>query len=159
MSFKQNLNQIEKPTRYLGGELNSITKDLSQVDLSYALAFPDTYEVGMSHVGSAILYHVLNDQKWIAAERVYAPWPDMEAYLRENNAPLASLENHLPLGDFDIVGFTLQYELSYSNILNMMNLSGIPLRRSDRTADHPLIIAGFRTVSDQCIQRYAAAGQ
>ncbi len=142
MSFEQNLSQIEKPTRYLGGELNSITKDLSKVDLRYALAFPDTYEVGMSHVGSAILYHVLNSQEWIAAERVYTPWPDMEAYLRENNESLASLENHLPLGEFDIVGFTLQYELSYSNILNMLRLSGIPMRRSDRTDAHPLIIAG-----------------
>jgi radical SAM family uncharacterized protein/radical SAM-linked protein len=142
MSFEQDLSQIEKPTRYLGGELNSITKDLSTVDLRFALAFPDTYEVGMSHVGSAILYHVLNDQEWIAAERVYAPWPDMEAYLRENSQPLASLENHLPLGEFDVVGFTLQYELSYSNILNMMNLAGIPLRRTDRTDAHPLIIAG-----------------
>jgi radical SAM family uncharacterized protein/radical SAM-linked protein len=142
MNFEQNLSQIEKPTRYLGGELNSITKNLSTVDLSFALAFPDTYEVGMSHVGSAILYHILNEREWIAAERVYAPWPDMEAYLLENDTPLASLENHLPLCEFDVVGFTLQYELSYSNILNMLKLSGIPLRRTDRTDDHPLIIAG-----------------
>ncbi len=142
MNFEQNLSQIEKPTRYLGGELNSITKDLSKVDLRYALAFPDTYEVGMSHIGSAILYHILNSQEWIAAERVYTPWPDMEEYLRASKTPLASLENHLSLGAFDIVGFTLQYELSYSNILNMLRLSGIPLRSSDRTNDHPLIIAG-----------------
>ncbi len=142
MSFEQNLSQIEKPTRYLGGELNSITKDLSTVDLRFSLAFPDTYEVGMSHVGSAILYHILNEQDWIAAERVYTPWPDMEDYLRSNDQPLASLENHLPLSEFDVIGFTLQYELSYSNILNMLRLANIPLRSSERTDDMPLIIAG-----------------
>jgi radical SAM family uncharacterized protein/radical SAM-linked protein len=136
------LHQIEKPTRYLGGELGSITKDLAQVDLRFALAFPDTYEVGMSHLGLAILYHILNEVDGVAAERVYAPWPDMEAALRTSGTPLASLENQLPLGAFDIVGFTLQYELSYTNILNMLDLAGIPRRRSARDASHPLVVVG-----------------
>jgi len=136
------LHQIEKPTRYLGGELGSITKDLAQVDLRFALAFPDTYEVGMSHLGLAILYHILNEQDGVAAERVYAPWPDMEAVLRQSGTSLTSLENQLPLGEFHIVGFTLQYELSYTNILNMLDLAGIPRRRSARDASHPLVIVG-----------------
>ncbi len=137
-----NLNKIEKPTRYLGGELGSITKDLSKVDLRFALAFPDTYEIGMSHLGYAILYHILNDIDWIAAERCYAPWPDMEELLRSDHEPLTSLENHLPLNEFDIVGFTLQYELSYTNILNMLDLSGIPRRREERTDSDPLVVVG-----------------
>jgi len=136
------LHSIEKPTRYLGGELGSVTKDLSQVDLRFALAFPDTYEVGMSHLGLAILYHILNGLDGVAAERVYAPWPDMEAQLRQSGTPLCSLENQLPLREFDIVGFTLQYELSYSNILNMLDLAGIPRRRENRDASQPLIVVG-----------------
>lgn len=136
------LNRINRPSRYLGGELGSISKDPALVDVSMALAFPDVYEVGMSHLGFAILYHVLNSEEQIAAERVYAPWPDMEEQLRRNNLPLASLETDRPLGDFDIVGFTLQYELSYSNLLNMLDLAGIPRRRSERNAGHPLIVVG-----------------
>ena len=111
---------ICRPSRYLGGELGSIRKNTAEVDLTFALAFPDVYEVGMSHLGFAILYHVLNGLDWLAAERVYAPWPDMEDLLRANRAPLVSLESERPLGKFDIVGFTLQYELSYSNVLNML---------------------------------------
>ncbi|PLX75073.1 MAG: B12-binding domain-containing radical SAM protein [Desulfuromonas sp.] len=136
------LNQIERPSRYLGGELGSTTKDLSTVDLRFALAFPDVYEIGMSHLGFAILYHILNDCDWIAAERCYAPWPDMEALLREKNEPLTSLENQLPLNQFDIVGFSLQYELSYTNILNMLDLAGIPRRREQRNGDDPLVVVG-----------------
>jgi radical SAM family uncharacterized protein/radical SAM-linked protein len=136
------LHQISHPSRYLGGELGSIRKDAGQTDVTFALAFPDVYEVGMSHLGFAILYHVLNGLDWVAAERAYAPWPDMEKHLRDSGALLASLESERPLKDFDILGFTLQYELSYSNVLNMLNLAGIPLRREQRAAEDPLVVVG-----------------
>lgn len=135
-------SQINRPSRYLGGELGSIKKDQETVDLRFALAFPDVYEVGMSHLGFAILYSVLNTQASIAAERVYAPWPDMEAHLRASDTRLASLETERPLADFDLVGFTLQYELSYSNVLNMLDLGGIPRRRQQRDDTHPLVVVG-----------------
>ena len=136
------LARISRPSRYLGDELGSIRKDLSRVDLSIALAFPDVYEVGMSHLGLPILYHVLNGIDGIAAERVYAPWPDFEAELRAAGAPLVTLESRRPLADFDVVGFTLQYELSYSNVLNMLDLAGIPRRRAERDATAPLVVGG-----------------
>ncbi len=135
-------NRIRKPSRYLGDELNSRPKDAASIELRVALAFPDVYEVGMSHIGYAILYHILNDIDWLAAERVYAPWPDMEAELRADGAPLCSLESLRPLAGFDIVGFTLQYELSYTNLLNMLDLAGIPRRRGQRDESHPLIVVG-----------------
>lgn len=142
MSLENHLPQVARPSRYLGGELGSVQKDLDQVDLTFALAFPDVYEVGMSHLGFAILYAVLNNSDWCAAERVYAPWADLEQRMREDELPLSSLENRLPLSDFDIVGFTLQYELSYTNILNMLDLGGIPRRQADRDDSHPLIVVG-----------------
>ncbi len=107
-----------------------------------ALAFPDVYEVGMSHIGFPILYHILNSLEWAAAERVYAPWDDMAQLLRKNQQPLCSLESNRPLGDFDIIGFTLQYELSYTNLLGMLQLAGLPLRREEREANAPLIVVG-----------------
>ena len=137
-----NLLAVEKPARYMGGEMGSIRKDTA--DLRFALAFPDVYEVGMSHLGLRILYHILNEVEGIAAERVFAPWPDMEAQLLAANAPLATLETATPLAACDIIGFTLQYELSYTNILNMLRLGGIPLLASDREEHLPLIIAGGR---------------
>lgn len=133
---------VEKPARYTGGEWNSVRKDWSQVDVTFALAFPDVYEVGMGHLGYKILYHILNQQDRVAAERVYAPWVDMESMMRKNQVPLFSLESKRPLASFDLVGFTLQYELSYTNILNMLDLAGIPLRSEQREDHHPLIIAG-----------------
>ncbi len=142
MSIEQVLPQVNRPSRYLGGELGSIHKDPAQVELRVALAFPDVYEIGMSHLGFAILYHILNGCDGIAAERAYAPWPDLEEHLRASGTPLTSLESRLPLADFDLIGFTLQYELSYSNILNMLQLAGIPLRREQRSADAPLIVVG-----------------
>lgn len=142
MSIEQVLSQVNRPSRYLGGELGSIHKDPAQVDLRVALAFPDVYEIGMSHLGFAILYHILNGCDRIAAERVYAPWPDLEQHLRSSQTPLTSLESRRPLAEFDLVGFTLQYELSYSNILNMLDLSGIPARREQRGEDAPLIVVG-----------------
>ncbi|MBV5338321.1 MAG: TIGR03960 family B12-binding radical SAM protein [Deltaproteobacteria bacterium] len=135
-----NLLAVEKPARYMGGEMGSIRKDVA--DLRFALAFPDVYEVGMSHLGLKILYHILNGVEGIAAERVFAPWPDMEEQMRAAGVPLATLETSTPLADCDIIGFTLQYELSYSNILHMLRLSGIPLLASDRESSFPLIIAG-----------------
>lgn len=135
-----NLLSVEKPARYMGGEMGSVRKD--QAELRFALAFPDVYEVGMSHLGLRILYHVLNGAEGVAAERVFAPWPDMEAQLKESGESLATLESGTPLADCDIIGFTLQYELSYSNIVNMLRLAGIPLLSADRSEMLPLIIAG-----------------
>jgi len=135
-----NLLAVEKPARYMGGEMGSIRKDVA--DLRFALAFPDVYEVGMSHLGLKILYHILNEVEGVAAERVFAPWPDMEAQMRVANAPLATLETATPLSACDVIGFTLQYELSYTNILNMLRLGGLPLLASDRGAPFPLVIAG-----------------
>ena len=133
---------IEKPGRYTGGEINSVVKDKSKVELRFALAFPDTYEIGMSHLGLQILYAVLNGEPAVAAERVFAPWPDMEAKMRESGIALASHETRTPLAEFDLIGFSLQYELSYTNVLNMLDLAGIPLRASERKDGFPLVIAG-----------------
>ena len=136
------LLNVSKPSRYTGGEINAVVKDLSQVRLKFALAFPDVYEVGMSHVGFQILYHLLNRSPEIACERVFAPWPDMEKDLRSRSAPLASLESALPLRDFDAVGFSLQYELNYTGVLNILDLAGIPFRASERGDNFPLVIGG-----------------
>lgn len=130
---------FSKPSRYIGREINSIRKDAG---LNIALCFPDTYEIGMSHIGLKILYSIINSIPDVSAERVYAPWTDLEDYLRGNGLPLTSLEHRRPLKDFDIVGFTLQYELSYTNILNMLDLGGIPVRSADRDACHPIVMAG-----------------
>jgi radical SAM family uncharacterized protein/radical SAM-linked protein len=134
------LLNAEKPSRYLGNEVNAIHKDKKEVN--FLLAFPDTYEVGMSHLGLQILYSVLNEITYAKAERCFAPWPDRESQLRLRKLPLTSLESQTPLIDFDIVGFSLQYELSYTNVLNMLELGGIPLARVERKDNHPLIIAG-----------------
>jgi len=133
---------IRKPSRYLNQEIGSIKKDHRSVDVSIALAFPDVYEVGMSHLGLRILYHILNNKHWIAAERVFAPWTDLEKELRDNSIPLCSLETGTPLASFDIVGFSLQHELCYTNVLNMLDLAQIPMRASRREEAHPLVIAG-----------------
>jgi len=135
-----NLLAVEKPARYMGGEMGSIRKDVA--DLRIALAFPDVYEVGMSHLGLRILYHILNAVDGIAAERVYAPWPDMERQMLDSGERLTTLETATPLSDCDVIGFTLQYELSYTNILNMLRLADIPLLASRRDGTFPLVIAG-----------------
>lgn len=140
--LRRHLGKVEKPARYTGGEINAKHKDPQSVDILFALAFPDVYEVGMSHLGSHILYSVLNNRHDVSCERVYAPWHDMESLLRERSWPLFSIENRLPLSSFDIVGFSLQYELTYSNVLMMLDLGGIPLRSKDRAQDAPLVIAG-----------------
>ena len=134
------LAAVEKPARYTGGEWNSIVK--KDVAVRIALCFPDVYEIGMSHLGSRILYHVLNARDGVACERVYAPWTDMEAQLREHNLPLFSLETRRPLAEFDLIGFSLLYEMCYTNILTMLSLAGIPFLSADRGEDMPLILAG-----------------
>ena len=136
------LSFVETPGQYVGGEWNSITKNDSDVDVTFAIAFPDTYAIGMSHLGMQIIYGLLNERDDTACERVFAPWPDMEDALRKHNIPLYSLETFKPLRDFDIIGFSLQYEMSYTNVLNMLDLAKIPLKRQERTEEDPLIIAG-----------------
>lgn len=138
--FDELLLGAEKPSRYIGAEVNAVHKD--KADVRFLLAFPDTYEVGMSHLGLQILYSILNEIPYVAAERCFAVWPDRETQLREGKILLTSLESRTPLKDFDIVGFSLQYELSYTNMLNMLDLGGIPLARIKRQDGHPLIIAG-----------------
>ena len=134
-----NYGIFTKPSRYIGNEINIIRKDGA---VKTALCFPDTYEIGMSHIGLKILYSIINNISCASAERVYAPWSDLEAWLRKNNLPLTSIDNQRPLRDFDIIGFTLQYELSYTNVLNMLDLGKIPLRAEERGDDYPLVIAG-----------------
>lgn len=136
------LPRVQGPARYIGGELNEIKKDPAKVNVRVALLYPDTYEVGMSHLGLRILYHIINEREGWAAERAFHPWHDMEALIKEAGVPLWSLESRAPLYKFDIVGFTLQYELSYTNILSCLELGGIPFRREDRGIEHPLVIAG-----------------
>lgn len=133
---------IERPSRYLGSEINRVKKNLDRVKLRIALAFPDLYEIGMSHFGLQVLYHVLNSHKEIAAEMVFAPWVDMEAYLKSSNIPIVSLESHRPLNSFDIIGFSLLYELNFTNILTLLDLAKIPFLSSKRDASYPFIIAG-----------------
>jgi radical SAM family uncharacterized protein/radical SAM-linked protein len=133
---------VEKPSRYLGNERGTIRKDLGTTRLRFALGFPEVYEIAQSHVGLQILYEILNRRPDVAAERVYAPWPDLEALLRARNLPLVSLENHLALADFHVVGMSLQYELTYTNLLTMLELGRVPLRAAARGPDHPLVIAG-----------------
>ena len=141
--YKQSwFSKIIRPSRYLGGEINSIEKDLSPTDVSVALAFPDIYEIGMSHVGLKILYQILNSEDWIFAERVFSPWVDLEYELRKRNIPLASLETGRPLPEFDIIGFSLQHELCYTNVLSMLALSNIPFLSENRDSSSPLLIAG-----------------
>jgi radical SAM family uncharacterized protein/radical SAM-linked protein len=133
---------VQKPARYIGGEFGARTKDWESVDARVCLAFPDVYDIGMSHLGFKILYKLLNDHPRTLAERAYAPWIDMEAQLRARSLPLVSCETARPLRDFDVVGFSLQFELTYTNVLAMLDLGGIPLRAEDRGEDAPLVLAG-----------------
>ncbi len=136
------LLKVQKPGRYVGGELNSVVKESGSVDISYAFCFPDTYEIGMSHLGMKILYSLVNARDDARCERVFAPDTDMEEIMRRENIPLWSLESGEPVKDFDLIGFTLQYELCYTNVLNMLDLAGLPVRSADREALTPLVIAG-----------------
>jgi radical SAM family uncharacterized protein len=136
------LMHIQKPARYIGGEWNSVVKDHDSVDVKVALAFPDVYEVAMSHLGLKIIYSVLNARNDTLAERVYAPWVDMEALMREKHIPLYTLESKCPVKDFDVLGFTMPFEMCYTNILNMLDLAGIPLLAKDRGEDDPIVVSG-----------------
>ncbi|KNZ40960.1 TIGR03960 family B12-binding radical SAM protein [Acetobacterium bakii] len=139
---KNILPLVEKPITYLGNEVNAVHKTPDADTIRFAFAFPDTYEVGMSHLGMKILYGLLNEQKDIWCERVFAPWVDMEAQLRSHNLPLYGLESMMPLNEYDFIGFTLQYEMSFTNILNMLELGHVSLLAKDRKDDEPFIIAG-----------------
>ncbi len=139
---------VTKPNQYLGNELNVCTKEPDQVDLQVVLAFPDTYYIGMSHLGFRILYHILNGRPDVYAERAYAPWVDMEGRMRKRGIPLFSLESHTPLKEFDLLGFTLPYELNFTNVLNMLDLAHIPLRAQDRDERWPLVVAGGSCASN-----------
>ena len=136
------LPSVQKPARYIGGELNSVIKDKNKVDLRFAFCFPDSYEIGMSHLGLKILYHIANLREDTWCERVFAPWEDMEKVMRENDIPLYALESGDPIKDFDILGFTLQYELCYTNVINMLDLAGLPIRAADRKGLSPIVIGG-----------------
>ncbi len=136
------LTRVSKPARYTGGEWNSVTKDWRETAVHIALAYPDAYDIGMSNMGIGILYDILNKVDDIACERTFAPWEDMEAEIRREKVPLWSLETRTPIKDFDVLGFTLQYEMTYTNVLNILDLSGIPVWARDRTGEHPLVIAG-----------------
>ena len=136
------LYRVEKPARYLGNELNSVHKTVDENMVRFAFCFPDIYEIGMSHLGMQILYHLLNRQKNVFCERVFAPATDMEEQMRSSNIPLFALESRQPIRNFDFIGFTLQYELSYTNILNMLDLAGVPIYSADREEEDPIIVVG-----------------
>lgn len=141
-TIEQILPLVTKPSRYIGNEWNMVKKDWDKTPVKMAFAFPDVYEVGMSHLGLRILYSLINDREDTLLERVFAPWVDMEAEMRARNIPLFALESLKPIGEFDLLGFTLQYEMSFTNILNMLDLAGIPLRSKDRTEQDPIVMAG-----------------
>ncbi len=142
------LLQVQKPGRYVGGELNSVLKDWDKVQTKVALVFPDIYDIGVSNVGLKILYDQINQRDDALAERAYAPWLDMEALMREHQIPMYALESKRPLMDFDLIGFTLPYETLYTNALNILDLAGIPLHSADRDETHPLIIAGGHSATN-----------
>ncbi len=142
------LLKVRDPSRYIGGELNSVVKDKSKVDVRFAFCFPDSYDVGMSHLGMKILYSLKNKRENFWCERVFAPWEDMEKLMRENNIPLYALESLDPIREFDFIGFTVQYELCYTNILNMLDLAGLPVKAKDRTDDMPIVVAGGPCICD-----------
>ncbi len=136
------LSQVSKPGRYTGGEWNSRLRDWPAAEVKVALAYPDIYEIGMSNLALPILYEIINGRPGLLAERVFAPWVDMEAAMRQAGVPLLSLESKRPLSEFDVLGFSLGYELTYTNVLNMLDLAGIPVQAVDRADAHPLVIAG-----------------
>ena len=140
--LEQALACVQKPGRYVGGELNSVVKDKAAVDVRFAFCFPDTYEIGMSHLGIKILYGVLNAMEGVWCERVFAPWDDMGTEMRRRDIPLYALESRDPIRDFDFIGFTMQYELSYTNVLYMLDLAGVPLAAAERGEGDPLVIMG-----------------
>lgn len=135
-------NLVEKPARYTGGEYNCVYKDKNEIDIRFAFAFPDVYEIAMSHLGLRILYYLLNEREDTWCERVFAPWTDMERLMRDRGVPLFALESRDAIAEFDFLGFTLQYEMSYSNVVNMLSLASIPLLSGERDRSHPFIVGG-----------------
>ncbi len=136
------LMRIEKPARYTGNEINMVKKDPSSVEIRFCMCFPDVYEIGMSHLGIQILYDMFNRWDDTYCERVYSPWPDLDRIMREREIPLFALETQQPVRQFDFLGITLQYEMCYTNILQVLDLSGIPLYAKDRTEEDPFVICG-----------------
>ena len=136
------LLKIEKPARYIGNEVNSVMKDPEKVSVRFAMCFPDVYEIGMSHLGIQILYDMFNRRDDVWCERVYSPWTDLDQIMREQKIPLFALESQDPIKDFDFLGITIQYEMCYTNILQVLDLSGIPMQAADRTWDDPIVIGG-----------------
>ena len=134
--------KIEKPARYIGGEVNAVTKNPDDVQVRFAMCFPDVYEIGMSHLGIQILYDMFNRRDDVWCERVYSPWVDLDKVMREEKIPLFALESQDPVRDFDFLGITIQYEMCYTNILQVLDLSGIPLHAKDRTEEDPIVIGG-----------------
>ena len=141
-SLERILPRVQKPTRYTGGEYNAVVKDRKAVEVRYALCFPDTYEIGMSNLGVRILYGVMNNLPWCWCERVFAPWGDMEAEMRAEGLSLYGLESGDPIADFDLIGFSLGYEMAYTNVLNMLDLAGLPVRGAERRGLSPIVVAG-----------------
>ena len=140
--FHRILQSVQKPARYVGGEYNQVVKDRAGVDVRVAFCFPDTYEIGMSNIGMRILYGVMNEMPGVWCERVFAPWGDMEEAMRAHAIPLWALESHDPVKDFDLIAFTLGYEMCYSNVLNMLELAGVPLLAKDRDGLENIVFAG-----------------
>ena len=136
------LMRIDKPARYIGNELNSIKKDKEKVAIRFAMCFPDVYEIGMSHLGVQILYDMFNKMEDVWCERVYSPWPDLHKIMKEEHIPLFGLESQEPIKDLDFIGFTLNYEMCYTNVLQILDLGQIPLLAKERTEDDPLVIGG-----------------
>ena len=136
------LMSVEKPARYIGNEINSVMKNKDEIDIRFAMCFPDVYEIGMSHLGIQILYDMFNRREDVWCERVYSPWVDLDKIMREQKIPLFALESQDPIKDFDFLGITIQYEMCYTNILQVLDLSGIPLYASERGEDVPIIIGG-----------------
>ena len=136
------LLKIEKPARYIGGEVNSVMKDPEKVDIRFAMCFPDVYEIGMSHLGIQILYDMFNQWEDVWCERVYSPWIDLDKIMRKEKIPLFALESQDPVKEFDFLGITLQYEMCYTNVLQVLDLAGIPLEAKGRSGEDPLVIGG-----------------
>ena len=136
------LMRVEKPARYIGNELNSVRKDLEKIDIRFAMCFPDVYEIGMSHLGIQILYDMFNRREDVWCERVYSPWPDLHRIMKEEKIPLFALESQDALKQFDFLGITLQYEMCYTNILQILDLAQIPFYAKERGEEHPLVIGG-----------------
>ena len=136
------LMSIDKPARYIGNEVNSVVKDKNKIDIRFCMCFPDVYEIGMSHLGIQILYDMFNQREDTWCERVYSPWPDLHKIMKEKNIPLFALESQDPLKDFDFLGITIQYEMCYTNLLQILDLAQVPLLSKDRTNEHPIVIGG-----------------